>query len=64
MAVIEVYTKYGLNHSPEVQGEYNFCGVWCKENCCGYYRYDYLPSTTRWVFEDETDAMAFKLRWT
>lgn len=34
--------------------------TWCKENCNGNWKkIKYL----KYHFEDETDAMAFKLRW-
>ncbi len=34
---------------------------WCQENCYGEWSYLY---ETVWEFELESDAVAFKLRWT
>ena len=39
------------------------CLQWCKENCDGYFGLDMFSTSMPWSFEDEIEAMAFKLRW-
>ena len=34
---------------------------WCSKNCLGETAFAVL--SPEWAFEEETDAMAFKLRW-
>ena len=36
---------------------------WCLVNCDGNYIIDILGQSIRCSFTDETDAVAFKLRW-
>ncbi len=39
---------------------------WCEENCCGKWRHGKKGLSTVitvYIFVEETDAMAFKLRW-
>lgn len=64
MAVTEVFIKdSGLSISNWLKVCETYL-YWCDENCNGYYHFDVLPDSTRWIFDDETEAMAFKLRWT
>ena len=39
---------------------------WCEENCCGAWRHGkngFSTVITVYMFAEESDAMAFKLRW-
>ncbi len=60
--MIKVYTESGLFH-PDWKDHRNDRSKWCKENCDGLVVSDILQFVTRWEFELDTDAMAFKLRW-
>jgi len=62
MALIELYTEFGLQSS-NWRADNEAYHDWCKENCKGWWCQDVLGHLTRWSFKCELDATAFKLRW-
>ena len=61
--MIEFYLPYGLNRLDH-QELFREMKTWCDENCNGYVGIDLLAMKARILFEEETDAVAFKLKWT
>lgn len=61
--MIFVYTEFGLSSTTNWRDKFQIRRDWCGENCQGQFVHDLLSDSTRWGFELEEDAMAFKLRW-
>jgi len=58
-AVADVTSESGWHR------EFKELESWCKENCNGQYQVVYpTPLERVFVFDDESDAIAFKLTWT
>lgn len=58
---IQIWISIGLM-SPEWKLRQNNVVEWCNENC-EYFICDNFAMETKFTFTNETDAMAFKLRW-
>lgn len=63
MALIQVKIDFGLINDLQWRSKLRHRRKWCEENCGGYYTHRLISLYCFWEFEIETDAMAFKLRW-
>ena len=62
MALIQLTINIGLQDQGWILAR-DRCYIWCKENCEDYFALDMFSTSMLWSFENEIEAMAFKLRW-
>lgn len=60
--MIDVYLNGGLTSRNWIVRR-NELLQWCDLNCIDFYTMDILTTKIRFSFMNETDAIAFKLRW-